>query len=78
VESDPDGTATLLPRNEPVRVRSGVGHFSVRDTEPEDITVFPLSVPELPWESGTIRFVSSYREMGEGGIRILFWKEQRE
>jgi len=59
-----------------IQVFNGVGSFKIKDSEVETVTLSLKTTPSLPVEEGVINFTTVQKtEIGQGGIRILFWKE---
>jgi hypothetical protein len=76
-ESNPDGSAFSEAQTASVTVKNGTGIFFLRDSQPEEVEVRVESDPEIPSDTGTIRFTTDAVELGEGGMRIDYWKESR-
>ncbi|MBN2143087.1 MAG: hypothetical protein JW774_00540, partial [Candidatus Aureabacteria bacterium] len=62
----------------PVSIKAGLGTFKLTDNQVETVTVSVESTPELPFETGIITFTEDARRMGEGGVRIIYWKEAKD
>jgi len=77
-EEKPDGSASSDAENNPVTVKNGTGYFSLENTQPETVEISVFSDPELPATPGSIRFIAEGSNIGEGGLRITFWKEEKE